>query len=121
MLKWKESENLLVAERTTMHILRPTTKAPVHSLMVEGADGEEHHLHSGTLLECKYVAELYYEEHLASTPGDVDPRPSRTVCTAIEFLAHVIEQDHGLKGGKTAFYWDLFYSIQRHLKLKEST
>jgi hypothetical protein len=47
-------------------------------------------------------------------PGKIIP--SRTVALITEYLAHVVDRDHGTKSGKTALYWHLAAVIHSHIK-----
>ena len=46
-------------------------------------------------------------------PGD---GPSKTVQLAVEYLAAVVQEDMGTRGGRTALYWHLVSVIQQHTR-----
>jgi hypothetical protein len=62
-----------------------------------------------------------------SDPGDeesvqfaIQPRITKTMEMAADWLAEVVDQDLGLKQGKTCFYWAIIALIQQHAKEEDS-
>lgn len=44
------------------------------------------------------------------------PLPSRSVRVAAEYLAEMVQADHGTNNGKTALYWALIHAVMSHAK-----
>ena len=44
----------------------------------------------------------------------------RSIQIAAEYLIQLIEEEHGLKNGKTALYWHLAHVISGHIEHKEA-
>lgn len=55
------------------------------------------------------------QENISTMSSDL-PNPSRSIILATEFLCSMVDEDCGTKNGKTALYWNLIHTVQKHMK-----
>lgn len=57
-----------------------------------------------------------YEDVQYSTRDDSQPRVSKGLRTALEYLLRVAELEHGFRNGKTCAFWAVLHALEGQIK-----